>query len=64
MADLLGSILGSMEKPPSINSVEKKKAKGATPQFNTIILKKNKTKMIIIRADNRLCDFIIKWAGH
>ena len=28
MADLLGSILGSMEKPPSSGSNEKNKAKG------------------------------------
>ena len=28
MADLLGSILGSMEKPPSLGNEEKKKAKG------------------------------------
>lgn len=28
MADLLGSILGSMQKPPSLGEEEKKKAKG------------------------------------
>lgn len=28
MADLLGSILGSMEKPPSLGDAEKKKARG------------------------------------
>ena len=28
MADLLGSILGSMQKPPSLGDAEKKKARG------------------------------------
>ena len=29
MADLLGSILGTMEKPPSVSADEKKRLKGA-----------------------------------
>ena len=33
MADLLGSILGSMEKPPTISEKDRKKVKGVLQSF-------------------------------
>ena len=30
--DLLGSILGSMEKPPTVGQAERKKARGHSPK--------------------------------
>lgn len=39
MADLLGSILSSMEKPPSLGDQEsRRKARGEDPKFKTAYL--------------------------
>lgn len=40
MADLLGSILSSMEKPPSLGDQEsRRKARGEDPKFTTAYLR-------------------------